>query len=291
MPARALMHIDAAGDGPAVIRNALLAQVETPFVVFLDADDWVEPAFTQATLSVWKPGCYVYTDWYEDDRVKRAPARPWCVDQQWHVITALLPTEAARAIGFDERLPGAEDTAFYWQLVRRGICPLHLPRPLFHYGDGGCRSRAFLNRDDHLQWIQYITQRYGGRMGCCGGEANVNGTVIMNAPEPGDVLAITLWYGNRRERGRVTGRLYPRAGNGAALWVAPADIAAAPHLWQALAETPTVHEGFEQAATALFGDARIAPAPQAVPPDDPLLTSVQRRRRAARALSGDKGAS
>lgn len=294
IPVTRIAQLDAAGEGPAALRNAMLAQVQTPFVVFLDADDWVEPDFAEAALAAWQPGHYVYTDWFEDDRVKAAPAHPWCTDQQWHVITALIPTAAAQAVGFDPQLPGAEDTAFYWQLVRQGTCPLHLPRPLFHYGKEGTRSRAFLARPDWQQWVGRIVQQYGGYMGCCGGHdrATTSESLVANTPEPGDVLAVALWNGNRRERGRVTGRLYPRVGNGRAVWVAPADIAASPHLWRHYNAPPMPEQhGFDRLAETLFGaptphvqfaapsDALVAPEP------DEHLTAAARRQRAAQVLS------
>ena len=122
--------------GTGYMRNQLLARVQTEFVVFLDADDWIEPAFVERCLSAYQAGKYVYTDWKEEETVKTAPDKCWC-DGNWHVVTALLRTEDVRSVGgFPEDLPAAEDTAMYWQLVRRGICGVRLAEPLFHYGRG-----------------------------------------------------------------------------------------------------------------------------------------------------------
>src|SRR5512146_417934 len=58
---------DPDGRGAGWARNQGLAKVSTPFVVFLDADDWLDPAFADRTLAVRRPRHYVYTDWYNDD--------------------------------------------------------------------------------------------------------------------------------------------------------------------------------------------------------------------------------
>src|SRR5688500_4262573 len=54
---------DSEGLGAGWARNQGLAQVETNFVVFLDADDTINPYFVERTLRAWKPKRYVYTDW------------------------------------------------------------------------------------------------------------------------------------------------------------------------------------------------------------------------------------
>src|SRR5688572_12844268 len=59
--------------GPGWARNEGLRRVQTTFVVFLDADDWIEPEFVERCLAAWKPNRYVFTDWYDGEGVKRAP--------------------------------------------------------------------------------------------------------------------------------------------------------------------------------------------------------------------------
>ncbi|KKK94385.1 hypothetical protein LCGC14_2683370, partial [marine sediment metagenome] len=62
---RHLHMIDSDGKGPAYIRNKLLEQVRTKFVVFLDADDYLEPTFVYECIKSSTPENYVFTDWYE----------------------------------------------------------------------------------------------------------------------------------------------------------------------------------------------------------------------------------
>lgn len=73
-------------------------------------------------------------------------------------------------------------------------------------------------------------------MGCCGDSAPID--IEPLAGQPGDVLVAAVWMGNRIERGRITGRVYPRAGNGALLYIDPRDQQAAPHLWRLVERVP-----------------------------------------------------
>lgn len=262
---------DEEGKGPSWARNRGMEQVHTPFVVFLDADDWIEPNFVERCLAVWESGRYVYTDWLQEDDRKSAPVDPWCGDGQWHPITTLLPTYAVQEVQGFADLPGAEDTEFYWALTRLvKCCGIYLPLPLFHYGKEGQRAKAFVQSDDYSVIMQSIVRRYG-RMGCCTDQ-------IIQAPkqapdgEPGDILARSIWMGNKQVRGMATGRLYPRTGNGALVMVHPADVKAAPHHWQAVSvpqpPQPAVNgnglktvqvDGLDALAKAMFPYHRKAP--------------------------------
>lgn len=251
-PCNVVVIHDAEGRGPAWARNAGLVQVTTPYVVFLDADDVLAPTFIAHCWVALRPRHYVYTDWWEGVRYVDAPARPWS-DGAWHLVTALLPTDAVRAVGgFDEDLPGGEDTDFYMKLTRhQRMCGVHVAVPLVAYTNGGQRAHAFVHSDDHARVQALLRDRYGGLPIPCG--ANVPRTL---SGHPDGVPAVALWRGNRRERGIATGYLYPRAGNGARLRVHPDDAAAAPHLFQPVA-TPS----------------RPATPPAWVPADTPRHTS------------------
>jgi hypothetical protein len=211
--------------GPGWARNRGLEQVTTEWVIFLDADDWIEPRAVEmmARAAALYPGHYIYSDWYELDKPKDAPdtGRAWC-NRTWHAVTALVPTAWARRVGgFDESLSGGEDTDFYMKLDRAMLCGARLPEPLLHYTPDGARGHAFVHGPDYDDIMNLFSERYGGQMGCCGKPASSN-------PEPsgerrdGDVLAIASWGGNRRVIG-VTGRDYGRTGNYKRLWVDPRD--------------------------------------------------------------------
>lgn len=241
IPCEHIIVIDRDRCGAGWARNIGLAEVQTPFVVFLDSDDELDPRFVEKMLGAWRGDRYIYCDHWAGDKLIQAPNCAWR-NRSWHVISALVPTEWAREVGgFDETLEAFEDTEFYVKLVTSGRCGKRLAEPLFHYGDGGQRSKTFINTPASDRIMNLITEKYGRKhMACgdCGDSPNVDMSPIGD-PQPGDVLAIAIWAGNRQERGRATGRLYPRAGNGKQMHVNPADISASPHLWQrVVSETP-----------------------------------------------------
>ena len=240
-PVNVLFEIDHERKGPGYLRNVMLAQVLTPFTVFLDADDWIEPLFIERTIQTFNTaGKYVYTDWLEDGTIRQAPDKAWCAEH-WHVITSLLPTEWAKATGgFDETLPAMEDTDFYMKMVTAQHCGTRLPEALFWYSNDGKRSDEFKADDTLYKTVRSeITRRYYGKVGCCGVTAELPPT---GDHLDGDVLAQALWHGNRSENGRISRRIYglkARLSYPKITWVDPRDIDAAPHLWRRIDE-PTV---------------------------------------------------
>ncbi len=234
LPVAHLCMVDQERKGPGFIRNHLLGQVQTPYVAFLDADDWLEPNFAERGLAAIEPGRYVYTDWFQGERHVKAPERAWC-QGTYHLVTAIVPTDLARLVnGFDESLPGMEDTDFFLKLVTRGVCGIRVPEALVHYAVGGGRSKNIHHTGDVQKLRHEINKRYGGqRLYCCGG-------YVVQEPigekQHGDVLALALWAGNREERGRQSGRRYPRMSYPKTTWLLQEDVNASPELWQTVPE-------------------------------------------------------
>jgi hypothetical protein len=223
-------------DTPARLRNdAMFA--ETPFLVFLDGDDVLEPTFVEECLRAYHTGYYVYTNWYCDS-VLRKPNL--CVGAsnvyRSHLVTTLYPTAIFKALGgFDESLPGHEDVDFYLRSHRAGVCGLHVDKALLHYTQHGQRSLSFKQRADKKAIMDDVFARNGGQftiMACCG-QPGQPAQVNPGAEQPGDVLAQTLWAGMRSEVGVATGRVYV-GGNGSKIYVNPADIEQTPHLFRAV---------------------------------------------------------
>jgi hypothetical protein len=235
--------VDKDSRGAGAMRNLLLKSVSTKYVVFLDADDWIEPNFVENCLRAIKPGWYAYTDWWQDSENTRAPQRPWC-NGTWHVITSLIHTEDAKAVGgFDEDLPALEDTDFYLKLTtEKRVCGIHIPKPLFHYSKDGQRSRLAVQNGEAEIIRQNLLNKYGGRMGCCGGNSDVRQQFPVGEQQPGDVLAIAMWRGNRPMMGMATGRMYPRMSYPKTAWVNPRDIEKRPNEWQRIPDEPAIDD-------------------------------------------------
>lgn len=248
VPCACVVVYDREHRGAGWARNRGLGETKTPFVAFLDADDWIEPHYAERCLQVYDGARYVFTDWIgwqetadglAEDR-KNAADIPWRGDGGWHVITALLPTDAVKALGgFDAGIQG-EDTDFYWKLTRNGVCGKRLAEPLFHYGKEGQRAKAWIQHPDHDRLMRDILARYKGLPMACGdcGDDLPDNTLPVNEQAPGDVLVQTLWGGNRQVRGVITGRLYPRSGNGKRLWIAAQDAAAMAQFFKRVVEMP-----------------------------------------------------
>lgn len=129
-------------------------------------------------------------------------------------------------------------------------------------------------------------------MGCCGGDNPIPNTP-SNEPQPGDILVQALWTGNRQERGRHTGRLYPRASYPKILYVAPEDAIKSPELWAKVTSAEAVRDGgqvllpryqtgevkpqsgnWTRAADAIFGGGRAPVNGQAAPMVSPTTAET-----------------
>lgn len=220
-PAQVITVYDEHRRGPQYGRNTGIEKCKTPFITFLDADDTLKPSFAEETLAAYRPGHYVYTDYYRDAKHHRLPhPAPRC--DVSGTVTRVLRTETARKIGgFNPGLKRLEDAEFWLRLRAAGICGIHIPKPLMTYTRGGKRSNSHFDVQALIAEKDELYRRYN--MGCCGGN-NTRSSAPANDPQPGDILAVAMWGGNRTFVGRVTGRQYPRTGNGKQVWVDPKDL-------------------------------------------------------------------
>jgi hypothetical protein len=242
------VYYDDDGVGAGYARNQLLAKVKTPFVVFLDADDTLEPCFLEYTLSAYRPGHYVYTDWYEDGIPQDAPS----CDSEWiggksrmHLVTCLLPAQVIQAAGgFDPQLPGIEDTELFLRIRTHGFCGVHLDRPLVHYSGFGARSKTFRQREDRDSIRRAVWSRYEEKLVSCGCHTVMNQNGTVGDRQDGDVVAEVLYTPMSQV---VNGRFYKRPlHTGAHMWVSRTDALARPDLWRIVddpeAQTPAVDD-------------------------------------------------
>lgn len=288
-PCDYLVYHDTDKRGTGYARNRLLEQADSAFVVFLDADDLIEPLFAEYCLSVWgqvRGERYVYTNWYgAEDKVITAPSpcRVWTrradndtsQENNFHPVTALIPTQLAQRIGgFDELLPAAEDSDFYVRLRLSGVCGIHLNEAVFRYMPEGQRSKVFHASGRPtaagLAYQERQTERFKGYnfMGCC--DDKMTPIVAPDEGLPGDVLAQALWGGNRTQPGYASGRLYKNMSTPKICYIDPRDLLMSPHLWRKVSTPPVktgvvllpdyqkpaqpqVSPNWQQGADAMFG--------------------------------------
>lgn len=284
VPCEIIVQRDTDMRGPGYARNRALERVQTPMTVFLDADDTVAPNFAEVCLNAMKTNHYVYTDWYDGQGAygrAPTPCKVW-TEKTFHLVTTLLFTEDVRRIGgFDEALPGAEDTDFGLRLRLSGVCGVHIAQALVMYQPGGARSNALHNSAEDSIVQNYFTERYGGfkLMGCCGPDVEV--TLPLNERQTGDVMMIANWAGNKPYTGSISGRRYgDRVGNFRPFWVDPQDAAAQPSFWRKPSEQEiqrtvlqpqyqamkSTREGnmelpWQQSVNAIFGGGQAPQAP------------------------------
>lgn len=179
--------------GPGLARNQGLAMAKAPFVLWLDADDYLTPPALESMLRAYLAGDagYIYSDWYgrhADGRMEMMEAPDYqqmaWLEQGQHAVTCLMATTGARRLGgFDEDLRGWEDWDFFVKAAIAGVCGVRVPQPLlvYRYHTGTRRDQSLARKDELLAALR---DRYAGYalgeepMGkCCGG----NGDAIIQA--------------------------------------------------------------------------------------------------------------
>lgn len=230
--------VDTGGNcGAGVARNRGVGRASAPLLVFLDADDILQPTYLEACVTAYraesKPAL-VYCDWFEEfgqgenKRVWKVRDWDWRLlkDGMLNCVTALLPKAAHIAIGgFDESLPGFEDYAYMLALAEYGLCGKHLAQPLMTYRkQTGTRNTAAMSQRNEL--YQHIMRPYlhyfqeGNMPSCssCGGgkailppaQAAKNG---VQPPSPAAAGMVLLEYMGESTttlsyRGRASGQNY-----------------------------------------------------------------------------------
>jgi glycosyltransferase involved in cell wall biosynthesis len=132
--------------GLASARNAGARAVTTDLVVFLDADDRLDPAYLERCLSAYAGTTgkrFVYTQWQEfGDSTERSafPAYDGALLRDVNFIhaSALLPRDVVLSNPYYERMRlGCEDWDFYLGLNERGYRGVLVDEPLLHYRQHG----------------------------------------------------------------------------------------------------------------------------------------------------------
>lgn len=221
--------LDTDGKGAGATRNQGIAQAQTEFISFLDADDQFRPDYAERMLGYVHPGKYVYCDDFQGDSLHQTPDCGAWHEGTWHSVSALVRTMDAKNIGgFNEQLPALEDLDFFLRLQASGVCGVRCPHPLLSYTAFGQRSKVFKQHSDHEALRQDIALRWRERATTM---CNCGGQIAIQAPDgqqEGYWLVQAL-YTPMKMAGPVTGQLYerPRGQNGYQMWVDPRDVESA----------------------------------------------------------------
>ena len=138
--------------GPGAARNTGAAACDTAYLVFLDADDRLDPLYLERTLPVLEAAGdeigYVYTQcryFGAEDGVSSFPSWDRARLLRWPFVhaSALLRAELLRRFPYDEgRLAGVEDWDFYLTLAEHGIGGILVDEPLLLYRKHADSSRG-----------------------------------------------------------------------------------------------------------------------------------------------------
>jgi glycosyltransferase involved in cell wall biosynthesis len=213
--------------GAGASRNAGRLQARAPFLVFLDADDYLHPdAFTDFVDAWNKQEGIVYSDYvgraiigdvgalapalrervYQHDGktgeavigyraaeydVGRAQEQPDPANPYlWCNVTCLVPVAWHDEIGgFDERMRSWEDVDYHWRMAKAGKCYTLVRKELlaYRFSTGGRRERGL---QEHREIVEYLRAKYREipNLGCnCGGG---NGGIITPANGAATVAAL-----------------------------------------------------------------------------------------------------
>lgn len=194
--------------GAGYARNRGAEQAAAPLLLFLDADDWLEPEFLFKTLSVHtETGYAVYTDYFGiatvDDPARLAPklqaqlvehhggkatirysaadfdcqralVQPQSPPYIWCNITTVVPAAWHFEIGgFDEQMESWEDWLYWLRLAWAGKCFARVAEPLmvYRFDAGQRRDHGLRIWDDLMDYIKQQKER-STIMGCRGCGSN-----------------------------------------------------------------------------------------------------------------------
>ncbi len=289
IPVVGISFVDEQGKGPGYARNQLALKCETTYIAFLDCGDWLEPDYAAEMLNgikMSRSGRYVYSGWFESSPTGEIPREPpdrcYCFDNDWrvHLVTAVFPVLWMRQVGgFDETLPGMEDTDFFHKMAEGGHCGQAINKPLLHYSDVVKRSVDFRNRQDYDTIKESIKKRYHKPvMNCCGRQAVPNHGPF-NEKQPGDVLAEIQGAAFIVYVGRGSGRIYPQGlGHGQRVWAHQLDVQNDPMHFRSvpMSEWPALETNAE-VGDFMNEQRNIIHMPQAPKPEGKPITAARLR--------------
>jgi glycosyltransferase involved in cell wall biosynthesis len=157
----------------AEARNAALEQVETEYVVHLDADDELEPGYIEAMATgaadLRAPAVrHVWPKWASEPEVPKVWAHDHdCVAEclragNWLCIGTCARTEMLQAVGWEE-FGWSEDWALFARAWQAGATVEAVPSAVYR-AHHARRSRNKVRREVALDWHRQIEQAVFGEV-------------------------------------------------------------------------------------------------------------------------------
>lgn len=152
VPCELITELDTDRRGAGPTRQAGLAKVRTPWVAFLDSDDYFLPDHVEKCLSFAKENeaDYVYP-WFHmnggSDPFPMFFGKPWDSEAPHSTtVTILVRTELAQRVTFEGR--EGEDHWFTLRCVEEGAKIVHLPERTWYWSHHGFNSSGQPGRGD-----------------------------------------------------------------------------------------------------------------------------------------------
>lgn len=239
--------------GSGYARNLGTRFARGTYVVYLDADDKLEPDYIEKTLILAKATSrYVYTDWYRADRTvhKAENYRQSDILNMIgiHAVTMLIKRDTVLELGgFDESLTAWEDADLIMRLAIEGYCGQHLPEALFEYDyESGFRREFGVTNKDAL--LDVIKSKHGDYMSrkiepmCCGKGVNPAKPVADSIPpdESVEVMIVDGPEGAMPIVGTVTKTRYGHRSKGDVFQMYASDARAFPDRFKAVNREETI---------------------------------------------------
>ena len=215
--------------GVAEARNEGIMAARGKYIVFLDADDLLEPQAIDIFLAAIEgSNCgWYYSDWlYKDNNgtLVKQPSEEWSserlVRKSISAITGIYRTADVQAVGFDQKAPGWEDWIFHLSLLERGICGTRIASPLFYYN-----MKSGMRREDNFEksssLVQYVRNKFAnlisdvlkGNDMCksCGGKKSTvvvpkSTTIATRSVVSGDSMVTLRYVGKQKQFRRIPSR-------------------------------------------------------------------------------------
>lgn len=163
--------------GVAVTRNNLLDKVKGDYLLFVDADDWIEPNMIEFLLykmhesqaDIVTCGNVINDDSISNEYSERILTQNNAIERflyhqefRGSLWNKLIKTKLLTNCRFDDRISYGEDALFTWSIIQNAIRITYTDRQLYHYrmNNDSISHSTFTSKkfSAHLVWEQICAE-------------------------------------------------------------------------------------------------------------------------------------